>query len=137
MGAGCAFTAVACVDDSFDVNNVSTEVTIGDGTTTLPLGYLDNKTIADLLGPDKLEEFMDDEGNLTFNFSGEGDSIDIEGITTDFEIPEIRNSFNVAYPEFSFDMETIKIEAEEDIDVDLGVLEDIQKFPDMGEIPGY
>lgn len=137
MGAVCAFTAVACVDDSFDVNNVSTEVTIGDGTTTLPLGYLDNKTIADLLGPDKLEEFMDDEGNLTFNFSGEGDSIDIEGITTDFEIPEIRNSFNVAYPEFSFDMETIKIEAEEDIDVDLGVLEDIQKFPDMGEIPGY
>lgn len=135
MGAICAFAAVACVDDSFDVNNVSTEVTIGSGTTTLPLGYLDNKTIADLLGPDKLEEFMDDEGNLTFNFSGEGDSINIEGITTDFEIPEIRNTFNVAYPEFSFNMETIEIQASEDISVDLGVLDDYQ-IPDI-DIPGF
>lgn len=135
MGAICAFATVACVDDSFDVNNVSTEVTIGNGTTTLPLGYLDNKTIADLLGPDKLEEFMDDEGNLTFNFSGEGDSIDIEGITTEFEIPEIRNSFNVEYPEFAFDMETIKIEASEDVTVDLGVLDDYQ-IPDI-DIPGF
>jgi len=135
MGAICAFAAVACVDDSFDVNNVSTEVTIGSGTTTLPLGYLDNKTIADLLGPDKLEEFMDDEGNLTFNFSGEGDSINIDGITTDFEIPEIRNTFNVAYPEFSFNMETIEIQASEDISVDLGVLDDYQ-IPDI-DTPGF
>ena len=49
LGAVCAFATIACVDQSFDLNNVSKEVTVGSGTTTLPLGYLNDKSLGELL----------------------------------------------------------------------------------------
>ena len=45
----CAFATIACVDDSFRLDNISTEVTVGSGTTTLPLGYLNDKTLGELI----------------------------------------------------------------------------------------
>lgn len=129
----CAIATVSCVDDSFDLDNISTDVTIGSGTTVLPIGTLENKTIGDLLGGQDIDGLGKDEnGNLSFNFSGEGDSIDIDGITTEFEIPEIRNSFDVEYPEFSLYMQPIEIDAMGDVYVDLSVLEGIQQLPDLG-----
>ena len=138
MGAICAFATVACVDDSFDVSSVSTEVTVGSGTTTIPLGYLEKKSIGDLLSNQEIAGLeTDEEGNLSFKFSGEGDSIDVEGITTEFEIPEIVNEFTVEYPQFAVGMEKIEIDAAEDINVDLGVLDEYKK-PDIGiDIPSF
>lgn len=138
MGAICAFATVACVDDSFDVSSVSTEVTVGSGTTTIPLGHLDKKCIGDLLGNQEIAGLeKDEDGNLSFKFSGEGDSINVEGITTEFEIPEIKNEFMVEYPQFAIDMEPIEIDAEEDIYVDLGVLDEYKK-PNFGfDIPSF
>ncbi len=143
-GAICAFALVACVDDSFNLDEVSTEVTIGGGKTTLPLGYLENKTLESLLGGDIEGLLKDEEGNLSFNYSGEGDTIDIENISTEFEIPEISKSFDVEFPEFNFDMNEVKIEEESDVDMDLGELEELgQQFgndgyyhlPDNVELP--
>lgn len=113
IGAVCAFALVACVDESFNLDDVSTEVTIGNGTTVLPLGYIENKTISDLLGGQDIEGLeKDEEGNLSFNYSSEGDTININSVSTEFEIPAIENSFMVDYPQFNFDMGTIKIEQE-------------------------
>lgn len=39
----CAIATVSCVDDSFRLDNISTEVTVGTGTTVVPLGYFDDK----------------------------------------------------------------------------------------------
>lgn len=132
MGAICAFATVACMDNSFDISNVSTEVTIGSGTTVLPLGYLENKTIGDLLGNQEIEGLdKDEEGNLSFHISGAGEPIMIDGITTEFEIDAITNTFAVDYPQFEMNMEPIEIEAEEDVTVDLGALDSY-----ITEIPG-
>lgn len=123
IGVVCAFALVACVDNSFNLDDVSTEVTIGSGTTTLPLGYLENKTISDLLGGQDIEGLEKDEhGNLSFNYSGEGDTIDIDNISTEFDIPEVHNSFTVGYPDFDFAMQSVRISAASD--VELAGLED-------------
>ena len=108
---------VGCVDNSFDVNDVSTEVTVASGTTTLPIGYLEDKSLRDMLGDEGIPGLERDEnGNYSYVFEGEGQSIEIEGVTTEFEIPKISSSFEVDYPEFNFEMTPIIIEQEEDID---------------------
>ena len=61
LGAVCAFATIACVDQSFDLNNVSTEVTVGSGTTTLPLGYLNDKSLGELLEGNDIEGLHADE----------------------------------------------------------------------------
>lgn len=123
-GAISAFALVACVDDSFNLDDVSTEVTLGGGTTTLPLGYLENKTLEDLLGGDIEGLLKDEEGNLSFNYSGEGDTIDIEDISTEFDVPQISKSFDVDFPEFNFEMTSVVINEESDVVIDLDGLEE-------------
>lgn len=118
IGVVCAFSLVACVDDSFNLDDVSTEVTVGNGTTVIPLGYIENKTISDLLGGQDIEGLEKDEnGNLSFNYSGESDTIDIENISSEFEIPEMQNSFDVDYPEFDLTMQGIQISKGSDIEL--------------------
>ena len=117
MGAVCAFTAIACVDKSFNIDDVSKEVTLGSGTTTVPLGYLENKSLGDLLEGEDIEGLIIDEsGNLSFSYEGESKTIEVEGISTEFEIPQIENSFEVEYPEFNFAMKAIEISEEADIE---------------------
>lgn len=117
MGAVCAFTAIACVDKSFNIDDVSKEVTLGSGTTTVPLGYLENKSLGDLLEGEDIEGLIIDEnGNLSFSYEGEGETIKVEGISTEFEIPKIESSFEVEYPEFNFAMQSIKISEQADIE---------------------
>ena len=118
LGAVCAFATIACVDQSFDLNNVSKEVTVGSGKTTLPIGYIEDKTLGDLLEGQDIEGLtIDENGNLSFGYEGESETINIEGISTEFEIPQIANAFKVEYPSFNFDMRAIAIEANETINV--------------------
>lgn len=138
LGAVCAFAVVACVDDSFNIDDVSKEVTIGSGTTTVPLGYLDNKTLGDLLGGENVEGLeKDEEGNLSFKYSGESETIDIEGISTEFDIPEIKKSFDVEYPAFNLEMSAIEISEEEYINVVSGLDSYISQgcIPEGVELP--
>ena len=73
MVAICAFVLVACVDDTYRLDEVSTEVTLAGGTTTLPLGKLSPKTIGDLIGDMEVEGLeCDSEGNYSFSYSGSG-----------------------------------------------------------------
>ena len=100
MGAVCAFAAVACVDRSFNLDDVSTEVTLGSGTTTLPLGYLGKKTLGELLGDSEIDGLVkDEEGNYSFVYAGENSVVEIEDITAEFEIPEIETLFKADYPQ--------------------------------------
>ena len=132
MGAVCAFTAIACVDKSFNIDDVSKEVTLGSGTTTVPLGYLENKSLGDLLEGEDIEGLIIDEsGNLSFSYEGESKTIEVEGISTEFEIPQIENSFEVEYPEFNFAMKAIEISEEADIEVVSG----LESYLSQGRIP--
>lgn len=118
LGAVCAFATIACVDQSFDLSNVSTEVTVGSGTTTLPLGYLNDKSLGELLEGNDIEGLHADEnGDLSYRYAGESETIDIEGITTEFDIPEVTSPFIVEYPDFEVNVEDVSIEAFDGIDI--------------------
>lgn len=92
--------ATGCVDDSFRIDKVSTEVTIGQGAT-LPLGDLERKTLGDLLteaeGIDTLITKKD--GGYVLGVSGDGEYT-IGGIKHVVSIPAISGEFKVDYPEF-------------------------------------
>ena len=93
--------ATGCVDDSFRIDKVSTEVTIGQGAT-LPLGDLERKTLGDLLaeaeGIDTLITKTD--GGYVLGVSGDG-QYSIGGIKHVVSIPAISGEFKVDYPEFA------------------------------------
>ena len=118
MGAVCAFATIACVDQSFDLNNVSKEVTVGSGTTTLPLGYLNDKSLGELLEGNDIEGLHADEnGDLSYRYASESETIDIEGVSTEFEIPQISNPFIVEYPDFKVNVDDVPVEAFEGLDI--------------------
>ena len=101
---------VSCVDNSYRIDEVSTEVTIATEKTTLPIGYLERKSIGDLLAEQTIEGLIKDEnGNYSFEVSSEGETIKFDKITTEFTIPEISSSFDVDYPEFDFEMAALEI----------------------------
>ena len=121
-----AVVAVACVDQSFDLKDVSTEVTIGQGTTHLYVGTLEQKSIKELLGEEKIDGLgKDDEGNFIFSYSGEGKPIVIDGIENSYPVAGLENRFVVEYPTFNFDMTGIVIDEHENVnfnDEELGVM---------------
>ena len=118
LGAVCALATIACVDQSFDLNNVSKEVTVGSGTTTLPLGYLNDKSLGELLEGNDIEGLHADEnGDLSYRYASESETIDIEGITNEFEIPQITNSFIVEYPDFEVSVDDVPVEAFDGLDI--------------------
>ena len=123
---GCRVLMVAmllmfasCVDDTFRIDEVSKEVTVGgDSAVTLPLGSLNERTIGELLGDTEVSGLdVDAEGNFVYSYVGERSTVNIDGVTSEFEIPSIAASFDVDYPEFSFDMEPITINEEDDISI--------------------
>ena len=131
-----AFLCVACVDKSFRLDEVSTEVTLGSGTTTIPLGYLEEQTIGDLLGEETMEGIVVDPetGDYSIAFSGDEASFEVEGIASSFEIPELVNRFRVEYPDIELSSEPIIINQESAVKLDMGVIKDF-KFGDEYILP--
>lgn len=131
MCAACLVMVVACVDESFDINEVSKEVTICTDKTTLPLGYLEGKTLEELLDGRDIEGLnIDENGNLSFSYVGETETIGIDGISREFEIPEIESKFRVEdYPQFNLNMGRIDLAANETITV--------SGFEVYENMPGY
>lgn len=93
--------ATGCVDDSFRIDKVSTEVTIGQGAT-LPLGDLERKTLGDLLAEaDGIDTLITkNDGGYVLGVSGDGEYT-IGGIKHVVSIPAISGEFKVDYPEFA------------------------------------
>lgn len=114
----CAVVIVSCVDKNYNLDDVSTEVTVITNKTKLFIGELENKSIGDLLGDKEVDGLVKDEnGNYTYSYSGEGDSQTIDGIQTEFTLPGINTIFTVDYPSFNLNMEGIHIKEESDVDV--------------------
>lgn len=130
-----AVAAVACVDESYRLDEVSTEVTLVEESTTLPLGNLKKKTIGDLLGDQEINGLVKDEnGNYAFSVDGESQSITIDGITTSFEIPSTESSFEVEMPSLNFDNGVVDIKAYDEIDSNIAGLSD---YIIEGELPSF
>lgn len=93
--------ATACVDDGFQLDEASTQVTVGGDVTTLPLGYLEKQKLGDIINLEDVEGLkVDESGNYALVFDGDGDEISIDGITKSFDIEDIVTNFTAEYPSF-------------------------------------
>lgn len=103
LTAICALSFIACVDNDFRLDETSLEVTVGGEKTVLPLGYLEQTTLADLLenvDEESLEWLKTDEnGNYSLQFVGDEESLEVEGINNNITVPEMSNTFYAQYPE--------------------------------------
>lgn len=102
LTAICAFSLIACVDNDFRLDETSLEVTVGGEKTLLPLGYLEQTTLADLLenvDEANLEWLKTDEnGNYSLQFVGDEESLEVEGINNNIAVPAMSNTFYAQYP---------------------------------------
>ena len=131
----CAVVVVSCVDKNYNLDDVSTEVTVITNKTKLFIGELENKSIGDLLGNKEVEGLVKDEnGNFTYSYSGKGEPQAIEGIDASYTVPGIKNKFKVDYPSFNLDMKGIVLNEESDVVVGDNFIE---RLPESGKLPGY
>lgn len=96
----CALVMVGCMDNDFRLEEVSTEVTVGQGETILPLGYLEKKSLGELIPEDVEGLTTDAEGNYHYRFAGEQQHVTVEGIQTTIELPATEQRFFTDYPSF-------------------------------------
>ena len=104
------FAMTACVDKEFRLDKVSTEVMVGSGTTTIPLGYLEKQKLGDLITVEDVEGLtVDAMGNYSLSFEGEGDEFTVDGINNTFEIEKTITTFSTKYPSFDLTGEALSI----------------------------
>ncbi len=107
---------ISCVDKEFQLNDVSGEITVGQGDLTIPLGFLKPKTLGEIIGSDIEELTTDDRGNYSISYSG-GDRFDVEGIKTDFVLNRSAASATIAYPDMRIDDLTRTIDQTFSLDI--------------------
>lgn len=103
-------TMVACVDEEFRLDQVSTQVTTGGNVTTIPLGYLEKKNLEEIINLDDLEGLqLDENGNYALTFQGEDQEISVDGIEHTVHIPKTAVTFSTQYPDFELSSEACTI----------------------------
>ena len=81
-----AAAATACIDNRYDLDNVSTEITVGGDEIIVPLGQVKEKNLGELIGND-IADLSDENGVYTAKFIDDHDSFNIDGIS----LPRITN----------------------------------------------
>ena len=102
----CAIVAVACVDENFSFDKVSTEVSVINEKTVLPLGSFKRQTLGDMLKGVNLDGLTQKEdGSYEFTYEmpdttfSAGDDFELP---SSFTIEEISESFSVDLPQLNF-----------------------------------
>ena len=110
--------ASGCVDETFRIDEVSTEVTIAAGKTTLPLGSLDKMELGELMENVVVEGLeVDDNGNYLYRYAGVGEPQSFDNIQNTFTMPGTETRFKVDYPSLSLDMGGVVIDEVDDVKV--------------------
>ncbi len=100
----CVITVLgtSCVDKEFRLDDVSGEITIASGDTSLPLGYLPDQRLGDIITASSISNLVVYEnGDYALAFEGEPQEFNIEGMQTAFTIPQTTTQITIAYPDFS------------------------------------
>ena len=117
------FAATACVDEEFQLDKASSQVTIGGDVTTLPLGYLEKQRLGDFITIEDVEGLnIDANGNYSLSFDGDGDEISIDGIENSFDIEKTVTTFSADYPAFDLTGGTCSINETFSLTPDFGEL---------------
>lgn len=123
IAAASAFALCACAEE-LNLDNLSTEVTIGQGTTTIPLCYIKNQSLGDMINTESIDGLIlnPKTGGYSLSFEGDESTFEIDGISNSFTIPEFSNRFEVAYPQFDMSATKASIHRQSDLLVDMGSL---------------
>lgn len=134
----CAIVAVACVDENFSFDKVSTEVSVINEKTVLPLGSFKRQTLGDMLKQVEMDaltknedgsyEFIYEMPDTTFS-AGE----DFE-LPTSFTIDEISQSFDVELPQLDFSSYAVDFSEGFNLNTDLGFLSSLLQGQDQVEV---
>ncbi len=146
----------SCVDDSYNLDNISPEVTIGGEYMVLPLGKIQQATLSEMLG-EGADELSCEDGIYVLKLKGEGDSFSIENVDlpiltgmtpkleeisfstpsvpTEFIFSEINSSFTLGYPSLDINPDFKPMEHSTNIEPNLGFdLPEGANLPAMGKI---
>lgn len=145
----------ACVDDNYNLDNVSTEVTIGGEEVVVPLGEIKPIALGDMIG-EQMEGLVEENGVYTFKYEGEGDNFVIDGFSlplisglspeidavsfsvlklpNDFIFSKIETSFVLGYPDMSVEPAFAPIEFSSAIDLGVSLPEGGSTIPALGEL---
>ena len=114
-----ALTLASCVDNDYNLDKISPEITIGGEEMIVPITTIDPIKLSSLLGDD-LDGLYEENGSYLFRFAGENETFSIEGFSlptlsnlskvshmtfktpalpTDFLFSEIESSFELGYPD--------------------------------------
>ena len=119
----CAIVAVSCVDKDFSVDKVSTEVSVFEGKTVLPIGTFEKCSLGDLLG-DSLSDLRKEDGTYSFSEEQEPKSLsedlnfNLDELKS-FTLEEVASDFDINLPSITFDAPAIEIDAETAINTDI------------------
>ena len=96
-----ALFAVGCVDESIDVLQVGGNVGIGADNLAIPLGYLPEKKLGDII-TGELDNLVIDPvtGDYSFAYAAESQNITIDGSGNSFTLPAATFDVAVDYPSF-------------------------------------
>lgn len=127
----CAVTVVSCdfIDEEYRLDDVSKEVSLGTGTTTLPLGSFEKRYLGDLLGSG-LDGVLDktEDGSYSFSMVQDPESVGLGDFNLDelksFTLDEMASEFDVELPSLSFDAPAIEVNAQTDINTNIGPVQD-------------
>ncbi len=153
----------SCVDDRYNLDNISTEVTIGGNEVIIPLGEIETKTLSSMLG-DNAEGLVEENGMYVLKFESEGESFAIENVSlpllsnispkfeeitfsspslpADFIFGRVNSSFVLDYPDLDVapKFEPINFSAGINVDADLPAGQIIpalgeRSFESSGKVP--
>lgn len=127
----CAVTVVSCdfIDEEYRLDDVSKEISLGTGTTTLPLGSFEKRYLGDLLGSE-LDGVLDktEDGSYSFSMVQAPESVGLGDFNLDelksFTFDRMASEFDVELPGVSFDAPAIKVDAQTAIDTDIAPVQD-------------
>lgn len=134
----CAIVAVACVDENFSFDKVSTEVSVINEKTVLPLGSFKRQTLGDMLKQVEMDELTKNEdGSYEFIYEMPDTTFsagqDFE-LPTMFTIDEISQSFEVELPQLDFSSYTVNFSNGFNLNTDLGFLSSLLDGKDQVEV---
>ena len=146
--------APSCVDDRYNLDNISPEITIGGEEVLLPLGEIKTKTLEEMLGED-FGRLTTENGVYVLKMEDEGEPIVVEGLSlplltniapkiddvtfsapslpTDFMFSRIETSFEMDYPDLDVAPMFEAIEFASDINLGISLPEG-QTIPAMGKL---
>lgn len=104
MAVVCAVVAVACMDDTYRLDELNTEISVFEEKTVLPLGTFEQKRLGDLMQDVELPEIVDRNEDGSYEVKYKIDTTISAGefsLQSPFEIPKAESQLKLDVPALS------------------------------------